>query len=403
MFKNIIKVLFGNAFAQIIVLGTLPFVTRLYNPELFGIYGSVLSISIILSSISTLRLEYGILASDKNLIGSILSTALAFLSLFSLLLFIIFKVIHYSYQEINGFSSEKLMVVILMMMSFSFYILFSSVINKHENYKCLALSKVLQAAVMVTLQISLYYFFGADVNNLIYAYTISFLLSSVYVVYHAKIIELIRFNKKSLYFCFYKCKKIIIYQTPASFINAISQNVFILIMLALYGPVISGLYALANRMLLAPCALIGKSTRDVFIVEAARLSSERSTLKKLYRKTVFTLIKISLPVFLAVAIFSPYLFGFVFGDEWQASGYIMSALSLWGIGLFCNAPANALVNIIDIQKSALLYEITYITSRILIVFLMYFSSVGYLGATIAFSLLGLLFNIGYIYYVYKKI
>lgn len=404
MIKNILRLLLGSAFAQVIVFSTLPIITRIYNPEDFGLFGTILATSTILSVLSTLRLEYGIMAKpidDLQRIFSGSTIILICISLCILLLLYIVDNLDLNYDIL--IVTEYSMGIFFMVISFSFYVIISAVASKLQKYKNLAFSKIVQAALIVSLQVSLAFFFGADIGNLIMAYIVSFIFASIFIIYRSKLYHLLYFDYRDVIYTIKLCREIVFYQTPAAIINAISQNAFTIIMLVLYGPIASGLYALANRILLAPCALIGKSTRDVFIIEASKLATNRPELKKIYLSTVFSLAKIAIPIFLVIAIFSPTLFGVIFGPEWHDSGVLMSILCIWGAALFCNSPATATINIINIQKFSLIYEIIYVVSRVFIVLTMYHMGFDYVACALAFSIVGFMSNVFYINYVYKKI
>jgi O-antigen/teichoic acid export membrane protein len=199
------------------------------------------------------------------------------------------------------------------------------------------------------------------------------------------------------------CKNYIIYQAPAAVINTLTQNVFIFIVVYLYGVSVGGFFALANRLLLAPSALIGKSVREVFIREANKVKIDKLKIKNLYLKTLIKLFIIAIPAYLSAALLSYLFFPSIFGDEWLEVSYIFPILCIWGVFLFCNAPATALVYILELQKFSLVYEISSIILRLMGALIAHLAFNNYLVSILSFSIISALSNGFYIYYVYKKI
>src|SRR5690606_18606068 len=58
-----------------------------------------------------------------------------------------------------------------------------------------------------------------------------------------------------------------------------------------------------------------------------------------------------------VIIFGPWIFGLVFGAEWNIAGEFARWMSLWLFFMFINRPVVVAIPILGLQKGFLIYEI----------------------------------------------
>lgn len=84
--KNILKILSGKVFAQVIALGTLPIISRLYTPDHFGVFQFLVSLSAIIIAISSLRYDFAVMiAKDEKDATNIVALCLMLVFLISIL------------------------------------------------------------------------------------------------------------------------------------------------------------------------------------------------------------------------------------------------------------------------------------------------------------------------------
>ena len=118
-----------------------------------------------------------------------------------------------------------------------------------------------------------------------------------------------------------------------------------------------GEFSKALRILLIPLYLIGSSISQVFYQKASKDYNNGIDISKSLRQIVVNLLKWSvLP--LAVFIFiSPWLFGFVLGQQWVTAGEYARILSIWIFVKFVTSPIAMIPLIIDKQKIYLLLNL----------------------------------------------
>lgn len=109
---------------------------------------------------------------------------------------------------------------------------------------------------------------------------------------------------------------------------------------------------LAMRVMGLPMGLIGSSVGQVYLTEApARLRA--GGLKVLTHKTMIVLAKTGgIPLF-AVGCVSPYVFGYIFGREWEFAGLVVAWLMPSFVLQFVASPVSVLLHVTGQVKEAM--------------------------------------------------
>ena len=125
---------------------------------------------------------------------------------------------------------------------------------------------------------------------------------------------------------------------PSTLINAATYNMPPLMIAGIFGPVSTGFYSLAQRILILPVTFVGISVGQVYYGEGAKLvSKDIHALKRLYIRTVSVLFLLGLfPIGLLV-LFGPFLFSFFFGDNWHQAGVFARILAPGYLVAFCSS------------------------------------------------------------------
>jgi len=152
------------------------------------------------------------------------------------------------------------------------------------------------------------------------------------------------------------------YRLPQNLINAASLNLLSILLVAFFGPVIGGFYALAKRVMVLPI---------------------RTGLLKASLKLTLGLAVVGFIPFSSIMLFGPGLFTLVFGEEWRTAGLYAAWVALEVYTLFCREPAVSIILVIGIQRQFLIFEIISIMAKILALFI---------GAIVGKALLAILLS-----------
>jgi O-antigen/teichoic acid export membrane protein len=147
--------------------------------------------------------------------------------------------------------------------------------------------------------------------------------------------------------------------TPSSLINAFSNNIPPLFLSALFSPDSAGLYGVGARVLQIPMRFIGQALGQVFLGQAA-IARRNGHLPSVANSIYHTLFVFSVNTFIPIAIISPSLFAFVFGENWANAGDYARWLAPWLLTSFIANPLSMLVTVLEKQRQELCFQIVYL-------------------------------------------
>lgn len=157
-----------------------------------------------------------------------------------------------------------------------------------------------------------------------------------------------------------------LYRAPQMFINALSQNLPVLMLAAFFGPVSAGFYVLSGRLLAIPSQLMGKSVGDVFYPRITEAARNKENLTRLILKATLSLAAIGFLPYAIVVAFGPWLFGFVFGIEWVTAGEYARWLALSTFFMFLNNPSIRALPVLSAQGFHLMFTIFSVLIRVIV-------------------------------------
>jgi teichuronic acid exporter len=316
---------YGNIFAQLINLVSLPIITRLYTPKEFGEQTIFLQITAIVITVVTFRLEYLInLPKQDEEADSIIAIALA-LCLFWIGCYLTIIVLFYdNIVYLIGGEQKKNWVLAIpaatLLICISNIMLFK--IQRGANFKISGISEILNKAFF-----SISCILGAILFEMEH-----WLIYSVMFGYSAKIIYLYRYFyygefkaiinnlKFSILMILHRYYKISISATLSNFLMLIGVMIPIVMIERTYGSSVLGQYALVTATLSLPTSLMGNAIGQVYFQRAANEYNMSGSFNHLWKKTSFNLFIIGLPIYILIFIVSPFLYPIVFGTEWMETG-----------------------------------------------------------------------------------
>src|SRR5699024_8227243 len=118
-----------------------------------------------------------------------------------------------------------------------------------------------------------------------------------------------------------------------------------------------------------PAQLIGKSVGDVFYPRISEAAYNKENLTSLIKKATLTLGAVGAIPFGTVIFFGPWLFGFVFGEEWVMAGEYARWIALWSCFAFMNRPSVRALPVLTAQRFHLIYTIIMLLARMFVLFI----------------------------------
>lgn len=359
---SILALVSGTALAQLITMGSMPILTRIYSPYEFSFLASVISISAIASVAASLRYDIAIpLAEnpreqiDLSVIALIFTTALsgAFLITISTLEFLL-------PTTISG-QKDLFLLSIGLAVSMSYFNIFLSISIKEKIFPIIARTKLIQASAAALLQVALgwltYTNYGLVIGYIFNYSTGCFLLAFILKNKFQKT------NLTSLKNTAKKYSRFPKYSTLEALLNVFSIQIPILLIATANIGAEAGYLILAMQVLQAPMALIGTAVGQAYYAYATD-KKNRSSLLLFTNKTTRNLLKISLIPSAFLFVFSPFLFKYIFGQPWVRAGELIQWMCPWFIAQFVTSPISMALHVIGEQKTAMLIQLLGVILRV---------------------------------------
>ncbi|WP_438013047.1 lipopolysaccharide biosynthesis protein [Psychrobacter raelei] len=408
--RSVFIVASGTAGAQAIAMALTPFITRIYGPEAFGLLGSFMAVVSILTPMAALTYPIAIVLpkQDKEAAKIIKLSLIISISTSSLVMIIIAlwgKPLS-SYFNADQFAKYLWFIPITMLFSACYDSLSQWLIRK-ELFNITAKVTILQSIInnLTKIGAGLAYPFG---GTLILIQTTAQAVSSSLLFIAAK--STFPVNKKSkgnnenksLRHLAYQYRDFAVFRAPEVTIDAAAQSLPVLMLASFFGPASAGFYTLARSIMGVPSSLIGSSIGNVLYPRLSETANNRKPIYPLIKKATLLIASIGVLPFLSVVFFGPWLFSFIFGDEWVSAGIYARWLAIWLFFSFANIPSVKAIPIINAQGFQLIFTSFTIVLRLAAIALAYIIYKTEESAIIAFSLVGVLANLFLILTVFSK-
>lgn len=370
--RNVAIVATGTAGAQAITMVFAPLITRFYGPEAFGILGTFTAILAVLAPIAALSYPIAIVLPKReaDAVGlAKLSIRIALVtSLLTALLLWLFKASIVQTLSLQTVEPFIMLLPLAMFFSAAMAIMSQWLIRK-RLFKITARVAVLQALWINSAKAGVGFFFpvaavlvmlGA-LGSALHAFM---LWVGVRKSQDGRMASVIKedadADSRELA---WRHRDFAYYRTPQIVLNAASQSMPVLMLASFFGPASAGFYALGKMVLGVPTALIGQSVASVFYPRINEAVHKGEDAHNLLVKATYYLAALGAIPFGIVVFFGPWIFGFVFGEEWSTAGIYAQWLALWSYFGFMNRPSVGAIPVFSMQRLFLFYEVVSIGLR----------------------------------------
>ncbi|MFW6275733.1 MAG: lipopolysaccharide biosynthesis protein [bacterium] len=366
--KNVSILVGGTGFAQLLVIGASPIVTRLYTPEDFGTLAIFISLLAILGTAASFKYQFAIPLPEKDEDAiQVLAISLFFNILYSIIcgvaLFLAIPLIekYDNYAVVIPF----LWILPISIIALGIYQSFKYWAIREKKFKHIAQTKISQNIALIAAQIGIGSVTTGPIGLLI-GDAIGRSGGSTTLAIQAwkkvrslrKEITIERMKKQAT-----RYKRFPLYSSGSGLVNSLGLQMTPLLIAGILGPVVAGLYALTQRVSGAPMRLIGESFGLVYYKEAAdSLKLSKRELRSLFLRHTKTLFIIGLVPVTILLILGPKGFAFIFGDNWAESGLYAQILAPMLLLQFVVVPLSQTLNIIERQDLQLIWDIARFVS-----------------------------------------
>lgn len=397
--KNILVVMTGTAAAQVIGFALSPIISRLFSPSDFGIFGSFNSVATIIIAGVTMQYPQAIMLPKEKtdalnvfVVSCICTSIGAFLCL---LCCIIVPATMHSIMKTNGAWALTLLVAATLIGGINQSCQAWSVRSK--AFKNTSASQVIRSVSSNGSQIGFGYlnigYAGLIVSSILADILASLNLARVVFIDLRTSHNNIRWKRMKELAKEYR--DFPMYSASMNVINSLSLNLPVLLLSHFYGIAVAGAYAFGMRIISIPMGFVLTALRQVLFQKATETYNNGERLLPLYLKITLGLFAVALFPSIALFIWAPQLFKWIFGHEWYMAGEFTRSLVLWMMFMFCNLPAVLFARIIRLQRKMFIYDLILLTVRVLVLYAggVYLSAV---STIMLISLVGAIMNIIFI-------
>jgi len=405
---NVIRMLSGNFFAQIIAFCAAPIISRLYTPDDFGAMTLILTCISVTSILASLRYEQAIVlpkedSDGKNLV--ILSMLLCLTistSLAGTLLFIGKDISRYVTQ-FHG-REDLILMIPLGICVYGFLQCFTFWQARKKNFSAISWNQILIQVPGAGTKIVAAGFIGSTAVWLVAGNIIGQLIA---VAVLASISFSQIFNTKTktgighLMDVASKYSDFPRFRAMNGFVNELSQNLPVFMLAYFFSNRVVGYFGLANSVLKKPVELFSQSMTNVFLQKIAESNANGRGLKRSLQKATYGLAAVGIVPFAILMISGKFLCVLIFGNSWATSGLYMQILVPWLFTLFINPPSTQVILVKRKLKFNLYFDVVTIVLRAVALYVGAWLTTEPWVAILLFSITSMLSNLFYIRYAFK--
>lgn len=405
--RNVAMVASGTAAAQIISFAFAPLITRLYGPDALGVLGVFMGIAALVTPIAALSYPIAIVLpkDDSGALGIVrLSlTIAAVITIITSLILLTFKDAIVQILNIDAISSFIFLIPVLMFFSVCTAVMDQWVIRK-KLFKVKANVAVAQAFLVNGAKV------GVGLLNPVAAVLV--VLNVIGILFQAVMLAIgvrvasVGVQRRShavapIMAIARRHRDFPLYRAPEQLLNALTQSMPILMLASFYGPASAGFYTLGVTVLGVPATLIGKSVGDVFYPRINAAAHRKENLTIVIFKATLGLFSVGIFPFLTIVGFGPFLFGLIFGADWEVAGHYARWLALWYFAMLLNKPSMVTLPVLSAQRFLLIFSCFSTPIRLAIIALSYHYFDDALVSVALFSMAGVILNIILILMVFQ--
>lgn len=376
----------GTIISQLVPVAISPLLTRIFSPADFGLYGTIVSISAIVAIFITLRIDHGVMVagSDEEAKGvAVLSLVLAIagactFAVLSTLFLAIIGMLKPDQLLIWAVFSPLAGLFAAMMRTLT---LFG---NRLKAFSVVSRARIVQAVCIGVASLMLGYLgmssYGLILallaGNLLYVLMLGRRLWPPVAIDLGTSVSLLRANGRFISF-----------SLPADLVNTLSTRIPFIVFPSLYGLEQTGYLTLAYRVIATPARFVGTAIGEVFYSHAAREYERTGACWRPARKIALLLGALGLTGFSLLFVLAPWLFTFVFGEEWRLAATFTQILTPILLVNFIVSPLSVVFYIAARQKDDLLWQVAFLAATALACFTGIWVG-GAVGSLIAYSVAG---------------
>lgn len=409
--RNVAIVASGTASAQVIMVVSSQFLTRIYGPEAFGMFGVYSSIIAIITPVAALTYPVAVVLPKSKETAMDLMRLSFYITLLVTMITAVFLML-FNDMVVSAFNLEE---VASFLYCLPLVIFFTGCLQiteqwliRNDQFKITARSILGQTTIIQAGMV------GAGLFNPLAAILILFTsmnqaLRSFLMMVGAgyfKPVKVISFltdiDMREMQKLAKRYYDFPVFRSPQLLLNGFSQGFPVLMLSSFFSPVAAGYYAIGRMALDMPTNLIGKAVSDVLYPRVSRGANNFEKITPILLKATAMMGGIGLLPFGLVILIGPWLFELVFGQGWSMAGEYAVWIAVWGWTRFLRAPSVSTLPVLSAQGFHLGFTVCSLIVRIFAMFAGYWIFGDDLTAVAWFCVSGAFMNILLVLITWKR-
>jgi O-antigen/teichoic acid export membrane protein len=368
---DVLTLVGGTTFAQIVTILASPILTRLYTPEEFGTWALLISITTIIGIIACMRYEFSIMLpeSDKEAIN-LLGLSLSIVCLMTALT--ILPIYFFKDEIVLVLNSPQLENYLWMIPIFIFVNGTFQALNywnsRTKHFKRLSFAQVSRSLSTTGTQIVSglirYPLTGGLIIGSLVGYIVSTLTLGGQIWRDDKNFIKANLHPQKFVQGLKRYKKFPLIDTWSALLNSISWQLPAFLLAFYFSPAVVGFYSIGFRILQLPMSFIGSSLSQVFF-QRASVANSQGNLDSLVETVFKILVIIGLFPILTLTFIGKDVFSVIFGSSWAEAGVYAQILSIWAFVWFISSPLSSIYVVMEKQQFGLKFNIFNFITRLL--------------------------------------
>lgn len=358
--RNSAKLLGANVLAQAIGLLVYPVLTRLYQPEDFGLMNLFLSLGGLLSLFATAEYQYAIvLPRDEQK-----SRALVRLCWWIVLgvMMVVVVSLPFSNQIARCFKTPDFAGVYYYMPLFVLvsgaWNIFNYTFTREKLFSRVSDYQLTQSIVSSVLKIGFGFLHWAS------GLVVGSVLAPVAALAVWRKREHWKVTSDEVREVAGEYRKFPLYSLPRAVVNNLSGNMPAYVLTPFFGTGELGYFALALTLAFRPLNMISASLNQTFFQRTAEAVNRRQTIWPFFRKFIGYTLLIVCPSFAILYVILPWLTGWLLGAGYEQTGELIRVMLPWLMMSMLVAPICFLSDVFGQQRMGLAFEILFLLARL---------------------------------------
>jgi O-antigen/teichoic acid export membrane protein len=368
--KKVSLLVGATAVAQLILILSMPLLSRLYTPEDFGVLAIYSSILAVISVVASLCYESAIPLPKKDETAAYI--LLLTISILIVLTVTVSAAVYLFGEELMKLTNGQKLIPYLWLVPLGFVGAgFCQLLNywavRKKDYWVLARTKVSRSGGQALTQMAMGWLqigpIGLVTGHI--ASQVAGALSLCFFVFRD-------FRNKIALFSVGDIRKVALryhrfpkFFAPAAFLYSVGLHSPSLLLASFYGLDVAGCFLLAQRMVGFPSVLIGDSIADVYYAEAADVvRNDPSLLRGLFSRLAKKLFLLGILPTVLLMILGEWGFVLILGEAWRVAGSYVAILSAMFLMRFITAPLATTLSLLEKQHLFLVAQIILVTGSV---------------------------------------